>query len=77
MYMLKSLTAKVVCDVLLDLFANVGVPKVMVSDCGTDFTSQLTRELLTRLGVVPGSILQDTMRLREWSNGSIKPVRTC
>jgi len=77
MYMLKSLTAKVVCDVLLDLFANVGVPKVMVSDCGTDFTSQLTRELLTRLGVVPGSILQDTMRLRKWSNGSIKPVRTC
>ena len=47
MYMLKSLTAKAVCDVLLDFFANVGVPKVMVSDCGTNFTSQLTRELLT------------------------------
>ena len=53
MYMLKSLTAKAVCDVLLDLFANVGVPKVMVSDCGTNFTSQLTRELLTRLGCSP------------------------
>jgi len=52
-YMLKSLTAKAVCDVLLDLFANVGVPKVMVSDCGTNFTSQLTRELLTRLGCSP------------------------
>jgi len=54
--MLKSLTAKAVCDVLLDLFANVanvGVPKVMVSDCGTNFTSQLTRELLTRLGCSP------------------------
>jgi len=51
--MLKSLTAKAVCDVLLDLFANVGVPKVMVSDCGTNFTSQLTTELLTRLGCSP------------------------
>ena len=55
MYMLKSLTAKYVCDVLLDLFANVGVPKVIVSDCGTNFTSQLTRELLTRLGCSPRS----------------------
>ena len=53
MYMLKSLIAKAICDVLLDLFANVGVPKVMVSDCGTNFTSQLTRELLTRLGCSP------------------------
>jgi len=35
------------------LFANVGVPKVMVSDCGTNFTSQLTRELLNRLGYSP------------------------
>jgi len=52
-YMLKSLTDKAVCDVLLDLFANVGVPKVMVSDCGTNFTSQRTRELLTRLGCSP------------------------
>jgi len=63
-YMLKSLTAKAVCctyggtccthgGVLLDLFANVGVPKVMVSDWGTNFTSQLTRELLTRLGCSP------------------------
>jgi len=36
---LKSLTAKSVCDVLIDLFANVGVLKVMLSDCGTNFTS--------------------------------------
>jgi len=38
---------------LYDLFANVGVPKVMVSDRGTNFTSQVTRELLTRLGCSP------------------------
>jgi len=49
-YMLKSLTAKAVCDALVDFFAHVGVPRVMVSDCGTNFTSQLTQEMLRRLG---------------------------
>ena len=49
-YLLKSLTAKAVCDSLLDLFVNIGVPKVIVSDCGTNFTSQLTQEMLHKLG---------------------------
>ena len=31
-YLVKSMTAKAVCDALLDLFVNVGVPKVIVSD---------------------------------------------
>jgi len=52
-YLLKSLTAKAVCDALLDLFVNVGVPKVIVSDCGSNFTSQLTQELLRKLGCDP------------------------
>ena len=51
-YMLKSLTAKAVCDALVELFTHVGVPKVIVSDCGTNFTSQLTQEMLRRLGYV-------------------------
>ena len=52
-YMLKSLTAKAVCDALVELFTHVGVPKVIVSDCGTNFTSQLTQEMLRRLGCTP------------------------
>ena len=52
-YMLKSLTAKAVCDALIDLFTHVGVPKVMVSDCGTNFTSQMTQEMFRRLGCSP------------------------
>ena len=52
-YLLKSLTAKAVCDALLDLFVNIGVPKVIVSDCGTNFTSQLTQEMLRKLGCAP------------------------
>ena len=52
-YMLKSLTANAVCEALLDLFVTIGVSKVIVSDCGTNFTSQLTQEMLTRLGCTP------------------------
>jgi len=51
--MLKSMTAKAVCDDLLDLFDNVNVPKVIISDCGTNFTSELTREMTSRLGCAP------------------------
>ena len=51
--MLKSLTGKSVCNALLDLFANVGVAQVVVSDCGSNFTSQPTREMLSRLGYSP------------------------
>ena len=52
-YMLKSLSAKAVCDALVDLFPLVGVPKVIVSDRGTNFTSQLTQEMLKCLGCSP------------------------
>jgi len=52
-YLLKSLSAKAVCDALLDLFVNIGVPKVIISDCGTNFTSQLTRKMLCKLGCTP------------------------
>jgi len=50
-YALKSLTAKAVCNV--DLFINVGEPKVIISDNATNFTSQLTRELMNSLGCSP------------------------
>ena len=52
-YMLKSLTAKSVCDALLDLFVNLGVPNVIISDHRTNFTGQLTRKMLNRLGCAP------------------------
>jgi len=52
-YMLRSLTAKAVCEALIDLFTMVGVPKVIISDRGTNFTSQLTQEMLKSLGCSP------------------------
>jgi len=42
-----------VCDALLDLFSNVGVPSKIISDNGTNFSSQMTQELLCRLGCSP------------------------
>ena len=52
-YALKSLSAKAVCDSLLELFTHIGVPNQIVSDCGTNFTSQLTQSMLKYLGCTP------------------------
>jgi transposase InsO family protein len=52
---LRSLTAKSVCDALLELFSFTGVASqcVISSDQGSNFTAQLTREFMKRLGVSP------------------------
>jgi len=52
-YALKTLSAKAVCDSLIDLCSHVGIPQVLIADCGTNFTSQLTQEMLSRLGCSP------------------------
>src|SRR6218665_801803 len=52
-YILKSLTAKAVCEELKKLFMDVGVPSVITSDQGTNFTSSLTKEFLKMFGVTP------------------------
>ncbi|XP_040074259.1 uncharacterized protein LOC115320635 [Ixodes scapularis] len=48
---LRSLTAKATCQALVDVFSRYGVPELICCDQGTNFTSQLTKELLDRLGV--------------------------
>ena len=52
---LRSLSAKNVCDALLNLFSITGVASqcVISSDQGPNFTAQITREFLKRLGVSP------------------------
>ena len=62
---LRSLTAKSVCNALLQLFQTTGIPSVIRSDCATNFTSQLTKTFLSMLGCsprfnVPGSLPQQT-----------------
>jgi len=50
---LRSLSAKAVCDALLQMFTTFSIPKVISSDCGSNFTSKLTQEFLKRLGCSP------------------------
>jgi len=50
---LQSVTAKAVCDCLLQIFALVGVSKVITLDQGTCFTSQLTQEFINLFGCSP------------------------
>src|SRR5690606_19467530 len=38
---------------LLDIFSRVGIPEIVCSDQGTNFTSALTREFLSLLGCTP------------------------
>ena len=52
-YPLRSMTAKAVCEALLQLFFTFSIPKVISSDCGSNFKSSLTQEMLERLGCSP------------------------
>jgi hypothetical protein len=50
---MSSLRADKVATELMGIFSRVGVPKVIRSDRGTNFTSQLLREFEKRLGCSP------------------------
>ena len=52
-YPLRSLNAQAACDALLQVFMTFSIPKVISSDCGSNFTSKLTQEFLKRLGCSP------------------------
>jgi len=52
-FFLRSLTAKATCDAFLELFSITGWPEIICTDRGTNFSGQLTREFLTRMGVSP------------------------
>ena len=42
---LKGLTAKEACDALLLMFSRIGVPRILVSDNGTNLVFGLNKEL--------------------------------
>ena len=50
---LKRFTAPAVAEQLMELFSRHGVPKEILTDQGTNFTSQLLQELYKMLGVKP------------------------
>jgi len=49
-YPLRSLSAKNVCNDLIQVFQMMGIPSTIRSDCGSNFTSQLTTTFLKYLG---------------------------
>ena len=51
--LLMTFAGGAVCAVLVELFTNVGVPSKGISSNGTNFSSQLTQDLLRRLGCSP------------------------
>lgn len=50
---LRRVDAKSTCEALLQIFSRTGIPKVVATDQGTNFTSALTQEFLKRLGSSP------------------------
>ena len=51
--LLVTFAGGAVCCALIELFTNVGVPSKGISNNGTNFSSQLTQDLLRRLGCSP------------------------
>ena len=51
--LLKSMTAKAVCDALLEQWMQTGIPSEIHSDMGTNFCSKLNTEFLSRMGCSP------------------------
>ena len=50
---LRKVDAGYVADQLIQLFARVGIPREILSDQGTNFMSQLLRELYNLLNICP------------------------
>ena len=50
---LRSVTAKAVCDCLLQVFSSVGVSSVITSDQETCFTTELTQRFFELFGCSP------------------------
>lgn len=48
----RSITSKVITNVLIKLFTKYGIPRVIQSDRGTNFTSELFSQVMKELGVV-------------------------
>ena len=76
-YALTSITAKKICDCLIDFFSIFSMPTVVHCDLGTNFTSNLTQLLLKRLGCSPrfnSSYHPQASGLVERTNATLKAI---
>jgi transposase InsO family protein len=76
-YALRDATAETVSDSLIDLISKVGIPDEIVSDQGTNFMSELVRQLLRKLHIKKISCSpyhQQSNGLVERFHGCLKPM---
>jgi IS30 family transposase len=76
-YALTNITAKKICDCLMDFFSIVSMPTVFHCDRGTNFTSSLTQLLLQRLECAPrfnSSYHPQSSGLVERTNATLKTI---
>ena len=74
---LKKFTAPVIADELIEIFSKHGVPREILTDQGTNFTSQLLQELYKMIGVKPiktSPYHQQTDKLVERFNQTLKQM---
>lgn len=76
-FALKSCDAESVANALIELFSRVGIPKVILTDQGTNFTSKLIKELFTLLkvkGVTTSPYHPQANGKTERFNGTLKSI---
>ncbi|KAL3875881.1 hypothetical protein ACJMK2_033790 [Sinanodonta woodiana] len=74
---LKDIEAKTVANALIGLFSRVGIPKVILTDQGTNFTSTLLKELYNMLnikGITTSPYRTELNGNVERFNGTLKAV---
>lgn len=74
---LKSCDAESVANVVIELFSRVGIPKVILTDQGTNITSKLIKELFTLLkvkGVTTSPYHPQANGKTERFNGTLKSI---
>ncbi|GFR78367.1 reverse transcriptase [Elysia marginata] len=74
---LKNMTTETVAEALVDIFSRVGLPKEILSDCGTQFTSDLMKEVCRLLSIKQLTTTPyhpQTNGLVERFNGTIKSI---
>ena len=75
---LRAIDAVTVAEELMKLFSRVGIPREILTDQGSNFQSQLLRELYRLLYILmPYVPALTTPRPMVWSNVSIRLSRTC
>jgi hypothetical protein len=76
-YALTNISAKKICDCLIEYFSIFSMPTVIHCDMGTNFTSSLTQLLLTKLGCAPRfntSYHPQSSGLVERTNATLKTI---